>query len=302
MRRSISYVVWKPKTIRQSFVACLRAIMLRRKEKFFRSRLPASLFDGPGFSPTDAKETSTSVHRVVLPGRAVRWWRRSVRGSSRRLPAAQQDRREIPPEMLAAPESLEKAHAKSPMMCDGPPSVGGDLLAVGREKNAPRMAVFILLEVSAYSRLSTLLATRRRDSPATSRRWQDTNQDSTLGRGLPPGLSECANAGTTDAKGLTPLRRPCSDASVGHRICVIAKGLGCLQWPAHATEDGLFMSASISLRTFSSVRVVCRRYLDENLVVMTSRTQLSSLSVHQSCSHALRGDLWKGQFRHHCWK
>ena len=155
MRRSISYVVWKPKTIRQSFVVRLRAFVLRRKAGFLRSRLPASLFDGQGIPPTDEK-------------------------------------------------------------------------------------------------------------------------------------------------GLTPLRCPCPDASVGYRICVIAKGPGCLQWLAHATEDGPFLSASISLRTFSSVRVVCRRYLDEKLVVMTSRTQLSFVSVHQSCSHAPLGYLWKGQYRHHC--
>ena len=56
-----------------------------------------------------------------------------------------------------------------------------------------------------------------------------------------------------------------------------------------------FVSASITQRAFPSVRVVCRRYLDEKLAVMTSRTQLSSVSVHQSCSHAPLGHLWKAQ-------
>ena len=71
---------------------------------------------------------------VVLPRRrAVRGWRRSVRGSPRRLPEVQQDRREIPPEMLAGPKSMEKADTKSLVTCDGSRGVGGDLLAVDRE-------------------------------------------------------------------------------------------------------------------------------------------------------------------------
>ena len=151
------------------------------------------------------------------------------------------------------------------------------------------MAVIFLLEVSACSRPSTRLSTRRRDSPATSRRWQDTKQDSTLGRGLLPGLFVCANAGTTNATGLTPLRRPCSDASVGHRICVIAKGPGCLHWLAHAAEDGpFFWRASTTQRAFPSVRAVCRRHLVGKLAVTARRTQLSVVSVHHSWSHAPR--------------
>ena len=142
------------------------------------------------------------------------------------------------------------------------------------------MAVFILLGLSACSRPSTRLSTRRRDSPATSRRWQNTKQDSTLGQGRLPGLFVCANAGTTNEMGLTPLRRPCSDASVGHRMCVIAKGLGCLHWLPNAAEDGpFFWGASITQRAFPSVRAVCRRHLVGKLAVTARRTQLSSVSV-----------------------
>ena len=57
---------------------------------------------------------------------------------------------------------------------------------------------------------------------------------------LPASLFDGQGFPSTDAKGLTPLRRLCSDASFGYRICVIAKGLGCLHWLAHATADGPF--------------------------------------------------------------
>ena len=105
-----------------------------------------------------------------------------------------------------------------------------------------------------------------------------------VGQGFPP----------TDTKGLKALRRPCSDASVGLRICVIAKRLGYLHWLAHAAEAGPFLCASTSPRTFSSFRAVCRRHMDEKLAPTAQRTQLSSVNVHQRCSHAPLGDLWKG--------
>ena len=62
------------------------------------------------------------------------------------------------------------------------------------------------------------------------------------GRGFPP----------TDAEGL--LRRLCSDASVGHRICVIAKGLGYLHRLAHTERMGSFGRLHISAQ-----RVPCLR-------------------------------------------
>ena len=156
------------------------------------------------------------------------------------------------------------------------------------------MAVFILLEVSACSKPSTRLSTRRRDSPATSRRWQDTKHDSTLGRGLLPGLFVCANAGTTNATGLTPLRRPCSDASVGHRICVIAKGLGCLHWLAHSAEDGpilgrLHNSARLSLCSSSLSKTPCWKIGCNGTKDTVVCRESASLMVSRAAGRPLEG-------------
>ena len=80
--------------------------------------------------------------------------------------------------------------------------------------------------------------------------------------------------------GLTALRRPCSDAFVADRICVITKGLGFLHWLAHATEAGPFLGASISPRPFSSVPVVCRRCLDEKI----GCTAIKDTAVIRECA------------------
>ena len=103
----------------------------------------------------------------------------------------------------------------------------------------------------------------------------------------------------TDAKGLTPLHCALMPPKASAYVSSPRDWAVSIGWQMQQ-EMVLFWGASITQRAFPSVRAVCRRHLVGKLAVTARRTQLSSVSVHHSWSHAPLGDLWKAQNRHHC--